>query len=284
LGERGQVHFEVFARRSAAADWALQSACEDRGRALETAEAMLRQREALAVRVTKEILDPDTRAFRSIVILNKGALDGRLKRPKLSPVVEPPCLEPSDLYTVHARERIGRLLEAWLARRRVTPFELLHRPDLAEALEASGLDLQHALQMVAIPEAQASGVTVHAVIRAYQPLIERGVARVLRDGKRGWFADLSSESFAAACARLADQPDRAYRLGGGVSGVLAGAASWSEKIERLLDLADAAPPTGELRAFALSVLETPLAEVMESRAGCPTCWGRSWTWAPGWPR
>ena len=54
---------------------------------------------------------------------------------------EPLCVSPQDLYTCHARERIGRLLEVWLERQAATPFELLHRPDLVEALEATSAHL-----------------------------------------------------------------------------------------------------------------------------------------------
>ena len=50
-------------------------------------------------------------------------------------------------------------------RAQVTPFELMHRPDLAEVLEASGVELQHAVQKVAVPQSQATGQGVHELIR-----------------------------------------------------------------------------------------------------------------------
>jgi hypothetical protein len=267
LASRGQVHYEVFARRHPTSEWSLAQAGEDRDRALEAAEAMLRHGDACAVRVTRETLDAETRQFRSFPILEKGSLR-RERRGRPAPVaVEPPCVEPSDLYSVHARERIGRLLESWLARRRVTPFELLHRPDLAEELEASGLDLQHALQKVAIPEAEHTGAPVHSVIRAYRPLVDRTVSRVIQDGRKGLFPDLRSERFDAVCVRLARDPQREYRLGGAVSGKLAAARNWSSKIDCLLELAREAPAEEPLRGWALSILETPLAEILASRAG-----------------
>jgi len=108
-----------------------------------------------AVRVCKESLDPDTREFRSVSILSKGKTEVARKK-KVIENREPLCVTPEDLYTVHARDRIGRLLEAWLSRNHATAFELLHRPDLIEKLDAAGTDLQHAVQKIAVPEAQAA--------------------------------------------------------------------------------------------------------------------------------
>src|SRR5207253_3252279 len=109
---------------------------------------------------------------------------------------------PQDLYTVHARERIGRLLEGWLERKGATPFELLHRADLVEELESSGTDLQHAIQKVAIPEAQARGLSVHELIRTFQGLVERAIERLLKDARKGTLPDVDKEGFAAAAVRV----------------------------------------------------------------------------------
>ncbi|MFM9673575.1 hypothetical protein, partial [Streptomyces galilaeus] len=91
------------------------------------------------------------------------------------------------LYTLHARERIGRLLEGWLRRKSVTPFELLHRPDLVEQLDASGVEIQHAVQKIAVPEAQARGLTTHELIRTFQALVDRAIERLTRDGRKNAF-------------------------------------------------------------------------------------------------
>ena len=144
-----QVHYEVFIRRAPGAAWKLDMATENRTAAVSAAEELMAEGRVAAVRVSKETLDPETREFRSVTILNLGVSEA----PKKKKVVEnqdPLCVSPQDLYTVHARERIGRLLEGWLERKGATPFELLHRPDLVEELEASGTDLQHAIQKVRI--------------------------------------------------------------------------------------------------------------------------------------
>jgi hypothetical protein len=261
-----QVHYELFVRRKVGAQWTLDMATEVRTHALQTAEEALEQGRAVAVRVSKETLDPETREYKSISIFTKGQVDGG-KPKKVQEDLDPLCVQPSDLYTAHARDRIGRLLEGWLDRHNATPFELLHRPDLVEKLEASGTDLQHALQKIAIPEAEARGMSVHELIRTFQGLVERTVANLMKQFKKGALPDLDKEGFARAAERLAIDPDRAFLLGAGVAASIAPGKNWSEKLARLLDLADAAPSDPKARAAALAAIETPLAEIIGSKAG-----------------
>ena len=261
----GQIHFEVFARRNQNASMTLEMATEDRARAMAYAEDLLESGSA-AVRVSKEVLDPESGEYTSVTILAKGTAP-----PKKSKVLVedagPACVTPQDLYSVHARQRIVRLLDTWLFRQKATPFELLHRPDLAEKLEASGTDLQHAVQKIAIPEAQARGASVHEVIRTFNGLIERAIERLIKDGRKGAFANFKTEPFAVAATRLLEEPEGAYRLGGGVAAYLADATTWRDKIDRLLDLADSAPADPRPRALAFEVLEQPLGEILGSRTG-----------------
>ena len=261
-----QVHYELFVRRKVGAQWTLEIASENRAHALQVAEDVLEQGRAVAVRVSKETLDPSTGEYKSIAIFTKGMVDGGKPKKEVEER-DPLCVQPADLYTAHARDRIGRLLEGWLNRHKATPFELLHRPDLVEQLEASGTDLQHALQKIAIPEAEARGQTVHEVIRHFQGLVERTVANLMKSFKKGDLPDLDKEGFAKAAERLVADPDRAFLLGAGVAASIAPAANWSEKIARLLDLADAAPTEPRARAAALGAIEQPLAEIIGSRAG-----------------
>lgn len=262
----GQVHYELFVRRKVGAQWTLEIATENRAHALQVAEDVLTQNRAVAVRVSKETLDESTGEYKSIAIFTKGMVDGGKPKKEVEER-DPLCVQPADLYTVHARDRIGRLLEGWLNRHRATPFELLHRPDLVEKLEASGTDLQHALQKIAIPEAEARGQTVHEVIRHFQGLVERTIANLNKAFKKGALPDLDKEGFAKAAERLIADPDRAFLLGAGVAASIAPATSWSAKIARLLDLADAAPEEPRARAAALAAVEQPLAEIIGSRAG-----------------
>ena len=261
----GQIHFEVFARRNQNASLVLEMATEDRARAMAYAEELL-ESGSVAVRVSKEVLDPESGEYSSVTILAKG-LAAPKKSKALVEDAGPPCVTPQDLYSMHARQRIVRLLEGWLGRYKATPFELLHRPDLAEKLEASGTDLQHAVQKIAIPEAQDKGVSVHEVIRNFNGLIERAIARLITDGRQGKLANFKNEPFAVACARLLEDPEANYKLGGGVADYLADAKTWRDKIDRLLDLADAAPADPRPRALAFEVIEQPLGEILGSRQG-----------------
>jgi len=261
-----QVHYELFVRRVPGAPWTLDMASENRAQVIETAEAMWAEKRVAAVKVCKETLDDDTREFRSVTIYSQGKLEEKRKQ-RIVEDREPLCVSPSDLYTVHARDRIGRLLEGWLARFQATPFELLHRPDLVEKLDASGNELQHAVQKIAVPEAQARGLSVHELIRSFQRLIERTIARVLQDGRRGVLPSFDAQGFAAAAERFAGEPDASYFLGAGVAAHLAGAGGWAGKVQRLLDLADSAPKAAGARNLAFEVLEQPLAEILESKAG-----------------
>ncbi len=261
-----QVHYELFVRRKVGAQWTLEIATENRAQALQTAEDVLEQKRAVAVRISKETLDAATGEYKSIAIFTKGMVDGGKPKKEVEER-DPLCVQPADLYTAHARDRIGRLLEGWLTRHKATPFELLHRPDLVEKLEASGTDLQHALQKIAIPEAEARGQTVHEVIRHFQGLVERTVANLSKAFKKGALPDLDKEGFAKAAERLVADPDRAFLLGAGVAASIAVGKNWSEKIARLLDLADAAPAEPRARVAALAAIEQPLAEIIGSRAG-----------------
>jgi hypothetical protein len=261
-----RVHYEVFGRKKPGGGWVLEMATEDRSAAVRMAENLIANDGFVSAKVTKETLDEETREFATVSILNLGAPDsGKKKEPKKD--FEPLCVQPQDLYTLHARERIGRLLEDWLERNRATPFELLHRPDLVESLEASGGDLQHAIQKLAVPEATERGMSVHELIRTYHGLIERTVDRLMRDWRRGGLVDLSKESFAAAAERALKDGDPSYLLGSGVAAAIAAAPSWSEKVNFLLDLADKAPAAGPARTLALSVLEQPLAEILGVKPG-----------------
>ena len=261
----GQIHFEVYARRNQNASLVLEMATEDRARAMAYAEEML-ESGSVAVRVSKEVLDPESGEYSSVTILAKGIAAPKKSKTMLEEA-GPPCVTPQDLYSSHARQRIVRLLEGWLGRHRATPFELLHRPDLAEKLEASGTDLQHAVQKIAIPEAQDKGLSVHEVIRTFNGLIERTIGRLITDGRAGKLANFKTEPFAVACARLLEDPEANYKLGGGVAAHLADAKTWRDKIDRLLDLADQAPADPRPRALAFEVIEQPLGEILGSRQG-----------------
>ncbi|HRO32409.1 MAG TPA: hypothetical protein PLQ03_03265 [Brevundimonas sp.] len=261
----GPVHYEVYIRKTAPAPWSLLMATEDRKAAVETAEELLKDDRAAAVRVTKETLDPDTMAFASTTVLTKGAPEVKRKRLVSEEDAGPSCNNPQDLYAPHARELIGRVLEDWLSRNGATAFELLHRPDLVEKLEASGVELQHAIQKVAVPESQATGQTVHDLVRHYQRLAEKAIERLVLAGRKGLFADLSQRSVADVAHKLAGQADRAFAMGGAVCAAMADVRGARQRLDRLMDIADGAPMDGPPRALALVPVEQLLCEMLSQR-------------------
>jgi hypothetical protein len=271
----GPTHYEVYIRKTAPSPWSLLMATENRNHAIETAEDTLRDKRAVGVRVTKETLDPETMAFASVTVLTRGMAEGPKKR-----LVDPDgkasnCLAPPDLYTPHARELLGRVLEDWLQRNRATAWELLHRPDLVEKLEASGVELQHAIQKVAIPESQATGQATHELIRHYQKLSTAAMERVMAAGRRGLFSNLDDHSLADVAHRLAGKPDRAFVIGGVISGALVTARGARAKLNIVMDLIDRAPLDGPSRALVLVAVEQFLCELLATRTNLADILGPS---------
>lgn len=270
----GPIHYEVYVRRTAPSAWALLIATEDRKHALETAEDQLSNRLAAAARVTKETLDPDTMEFNSLTILTLGAPEQKAKK-TVEAAPRPACSAPTELYTPHARALIGRVLEEWLKRQGVTAFELLHRPDLAERLEASGVELQHAVQKVAVPESQASGQDLHAMVRHYQRLAEASVARLVKAGRTRQFPSLKDHSIADLAHRLSGSADRAFIMGGVVSQSLLDRRGARERLDVLMDLIEAAPADGQPRALIVVAVEQIAAEMLAVRANLAEILGPS---------
>ena len=259
------VHFEVFVRRYPDSSWTLKSATDDRLAAIESAKEMVERGQVAAAKVMRETLEAATGQFQSLTILSLGAPE-RARKVKAPESTEPLCVSPQDLYTCHARERIGRLFETWLERNEATPFELLHRPDLVERLEASAVEITHAIQKIAVPEAHSRGASVAAMAKTFRGLADRAIERLMRDAKKG-LPSVSPDTFAKVAGQLSKDPDGAYRLGCAVAANLAPAQSWSEKVGLLLDLADKAPPDGAGRKLALCVITEPLEEIVGSQKG-----------------
>ncbi|QBX36820.1 hypothetical protein E4M02_04760 [Brevundimonas sp. S30B] len=261
----GPIHYEVYVRKTDPAPWSLLMAVEDRKIAIETAEDLLKDDRAAAVRVTKETLEPETMEFASVTILTKGAPEVKRKRLVSEEEAGPSCRGPQDFYTPHARELIGRVLEDWLARQGATAFELLHRPDLAERLDASGVELQHAIQKTAVPESQAVGQSVHDLVRRYQKLSEQAIERLMALGRSQKIPDLTDRSIADVAHRLSGKAERGLLMGAAVAGALAPLRGARTKLGRLMDLAEGAPAEGPPRALALVPIEQLASEMLSAR-------------------
>lgn len=271
----GPVHYEIYVRKTPAANWTLLMASEDRRHAITTAEEVMRDKIAASVKVTKETLNPATMEFASVSVLRLGAPDPIRKKPKVEAPSGPACRAPADLYTVHARESLGRVLEDWLRRQGVTVFELLHSPLLAERLDASGVEVQHAIQKVAVPEAQGTGQELHGLIRTYQKLSDQAVERIVKAGRKGDFIDPAKVPLAQIAERLQGEPDRAFRMGGSITLALQGLRGSRARLAALLDLCAQAPESGPLRAMIMVPIEQILCEMLAVRWNLPDLFGPS---------
>ena len=271
----GPVHYEIYVRKTPGANWTLLMASEDRRHAITTAEEVMRDKIAASVKVTKETLNPATMEFASVSVLRLGAPDPVRKKPKVEAPAGPTCRAPADLYTVHARESLGRVLEDWLRRQGATVFELLHSPILAERLDASGVEVQHAIQKVSVPEAQATGQDLHGLIRTYQKLSDQAVERVIRAGRKGDFIDPATLPITKIAEKLQGDPERAFRMGGSIALALQGLRGSRARLTALLDLCDQAPESGPLRAMILVPIEQILCEMLAARWNLPDLFGPS---------
>ncbi|MDV6332155.1 hypothetical protein [Asticcacaulis sp. 201] len=257
------VHYELFSRRTPQASWVLEMASETRNLVMEAAEDMLKGGRS-AVRVSKEMYDQDSGEFRSLTVFEKG-VTAPAKKLKLAPDTDTICTSPQDLYTPLAREKISRLLEDWLNKQQVTPFELLHRPDLAEKLEASGSDLLHVVQKLAVPESHDTGQDLHNLMRRWTALFDKACTRLIQDGRKNLFPATSPETAVALAARLQAHPERTYILGGAVASALKPHKRPAAKLELLLQFAQAFAGQ-ETCGWALQMIEGPVVEIFASRA------------------
>ena len=262
------VHYELHLRRRLDDAWKLEETSGDAEELAHAAAAAMAGRRCAAASVRRETYDPQAQVFRSAVVWEQSlkSTSPRHRRTVASAAATPLCHAPQDLYTAHARARIAGLLEPVMRREQVTAWELLHRPDLAEALEASGVEVQGAVQRAAVAQAQEGGGSTHDRVRALQRLADKTLERLIRDGRQGRFPRIDATTFAEAAARAGDDADSAYRLGGGVAAHLGGASGWRGKTERLTGLLAALPPEGPARARACRVLEAPLAEMLGGAA------------------
>ncbi|MEG1452612.1 hypothetical protein [Brevundimonas sp.] len=271
----GPIHYEIYVRKHANAEWSLLMAHEDRRHSIDTAEEIIRDKIAAAVKVTKETLNPVTMEFSSISVLRLGAPDPVRKKARTEAPAGPACRAPAELYTVHARESLGAILEDWLRRQGVTAFELLHSPVLAERLDAAGVEVQHAIQKVAVPEAQATGQDLHSLLRLYQKLSDQTVEQIIKAGRRGDFIDPAVVPLAQIAENLQGDADRAFKMGGTIAHALNGLRGSRARLSALLDLCDQAPAGGALRAMVMVPVEQILCEMLAGSWNLPDLFGPS---------
>jgi hypothetical protein len=262
---RRPVHYELFTRKTKESGWVLGHASEKREEIIQEAQALISAESHAAVKVTKESFDPSTGEFLSVVLLMHGQAERSKAKSEHSEHSGQVCGAPQDLYTPLAREKISRLLKDWLRRYYATAFELLHRADLMEAFEASNTDLQHAIQKIAIADSSHGAKDLHSEIRRWQELVEKAVARVVKDEQKGLFFPLDPKSLPHSLEKLEKNPERQYVFGGCLALGLKNERRALAKLDRLLRLI---PDPEQKQAFpdwAKAVLEAFVMELFATQ-------------------
>ncbi len=248
-----KVHFEIYLKRHAKDAWVLLEALADREAALSRAKAALKTCPKGSVRVSKETFCENSNTFAPVTIFEEGGEKYR-EESRADRKAELPCRSPADLVKPHAREAIARALRGWLTRKKATTLELLHRVDLVEQLEATGSEMQHAVQKIAIAQANANDASAQHFVKQLNELITKAVDMLYRETRDAAFEKIKKGELGDFAARIAGAPDRERRLRGVVAQRLKGAESWKGKFERLLDLAQEAYSLSETMAWPFAVI------------------------------
>jgi hypothetical protein len=257
------VHFEVFRRADPKDVWTLHEVSGLREKALAMADDLMRAEKGIGVKVVKESYDAETGDYLSRTIFEDGHTNLKLDQAQEDAVPVLPCFKPEDLYSQHARATLTRLLRDYLARQKITATELIHRADCLDKLEASGTTLQHAVQKVAVAQASSSETPVQQLIKALNDLMGKAVARVQRDGKRGYFPAVKPGDFGALALKLADERDGLYVFNGALVRHLAKCSTWDEKLRSLLALMPDAPKNGAGRTLFVSAIDAIATEIVD---------------------
>ena len=270
----GKIHYEVFFKKNRKAGWALMEAFTDRDSAIKLATGLVAKNKDGSVRVTKEKYDEDTRSFRAVPVYEAGAEKFGAIQEKTAEA-RLPCLTPDDLAKPHARDTIRRVLSGWLERVQAVPMELLHRADLVENLEASGTDLQHAVQKVAVASARENDANVQTFVKQLNELVQKALGRIYKDArdkrlpsypKKTPFKDIADDIFA--------KDKRPYSLRAAMADRLSHERKYADKLEALLDMSESLPETEEARNFALAEIDAYIAEVISFDAGREAMMGK----------
>lgn len=261
------IHYEVFLKKNRKAPWTLYEARDDREAAIRLAHQVHANNKIGSVRVTKERYDEEARTFRSIPICELGDEKFAGDEEKTG-TASLPCLAPDDLSKPHARDTIRRVLTAWFERLQVLPMELLHRPDLVENLEASGTDLQHAVQKVAIASAKDSDASVHGFVKQLNELIQQALTRIYQDARAERLPNYpDSKPFQDIVTEIHASDRRAYQLRAAMANRLKSEQKYSDKLDALMKMADVLKLEGETRDFAIAEIDSFAAEVISFDAG-----------------
>ena len=262
----GSIHYEVFLRRSKAGGWTLHGAWPKRDVAIAEAKAKLAQNEAVGVRVFKETFKAETGDFMTLKVFEEGEVADSKKKKDAGTSL--PCFKADDFYSFHGRRTISRLLREALGRWRITATELLHHTGHIERLELTGTVMQHAVQKAAVKHAGATGEPVQEIVKQLNDLVSRAIQRVVADERGGRLPRITAErSYAALCTQYAEGGGAEYYLNAAIAWYVEDAQSWSEKLDRVVQLmSDLPAEEGVARTTGLGVIDALIADMLEGGA------------------
>jgi hypothetical protein len=259
------VHFEIFVRRGLKGGWSLLEAWPgERHDAIKHAKAQLGQNGVVAVKVTKETFDEEAGTYGTVSIFEDGAKEKKTAAKDEAPKL--PCFKPQDLFTQHSRTVIARVLKGTLDEWQLIPMELVHRADMLEKLEARSTVLQHAVQQVAIAQAETSPGALHETFRQLMDLTLKAIDGVIQDDRKDKLKPLPSGSIVAFWANRAPAPDSGYFLAGAIAKHLKSANGWSAKIRFLLEMMSELMAEEEKRRISAETIDSFVAEMIKSPA------------------
>jgi hypothetical protein len=258
-----QIHFEVFVQQGGSIKWVMHQVVDDRAAAMNSAKYALLQKEFSGAKVVKETHNLDTGEYQPITIFEEG-LKEAVKRGKEE--VKLPCIKPQDLYSTHARALIARVLEDALNRWGLTVKEMLHRADILEELQASGTELQHAMQKWAITQSTSQNLPVTELMKQLGDLVARGMERVFKDDRAQIFPTLNESDIASAYAIASKTPEPEYVLSGAIARALEPLTNWSDKLHFLLGFMEHLPDDDKGAAICLLAIDDFVSEMIGGRA------------------
>jgi len=261
-----QIHFELFLKKGPKASWELLDIYYDRDLAIKKAKALLKDSPKFSARVTKEAYNDETGEFTTATTFQDGA-EKFEKTEKIKNKAELPCFKPDDLYTVHARSTIRRILKNLLDRWCVTTSEIIHSAALLEKLELTGTELQHAIQKYAIAYAGEKNQPVQELVRHLTELVQQAMIQVYKDDRNNVFPKVTPKNISDIAAKLAEKGSAEYLLSGGITRYISSAKSWEDKTKRLLDLLAALPEEGVAADVGLPAIDQFISEILTGKAG-----------------
>lgn len=172
------------------------------------------------------------------------------------------CKTIGDFYTPAGRAAIGRVAGSYLQSARITTIELLHSARHQRAFGDAGTNLAQAVQKTAVAQVKGKSVSVNERVRQLYELTDRLRSETTRRLEQQPPVPVTPDEAPRLATRQEGETDEVYafRRFAELTAALESCTSWSAKLERLLDVADALDENLEpLDALISDLLRVPLA-------------------------